>query len=71
MKTNRKSKKKTASLKQYRSQTKTESQSNSFKKINTDIKNWSSTFSKRFLSNYAIPFAHLVEAKLISLQAKV
>ena len=71
MKTSHKTKKKVSSHKPHRSHTKSEAQNNTFEKMNTDMKNWSSSISNRFLSNYAIPFTRLVEAKLISLQSKV
>lgn len=72
MKTTHKTKKKSSSShKQHRAQAKVESDHNSLEKVNSDVKNWGTTISKRFLSNYALPFTRLVEAKLISLQSKV
>lgn len=73
MKTSHKTKKSTSPQKQHRAHSKAEAHKNfeGFEKMNKDIKNWGNSVSKRFLSNYAIPFARLVEAKLISLQSKV
>lgn len=63
-------KKKKSSLSKKHTPAKSESH-HPIEKMNTDVKNWSSSISHRFLADYAIPFTRLVEAKLVSLQAKV
>ena len=37
----------------------------------TAARGWSNRFSSRFLSDYALPFTRLIEAKLVSLQHKI
>lgn len=71
MKTTHKTKKKAPAHKRH-----TNLKSNSdvhpySEKMNTELKNWRSSISDRFLSHYAIPFTRLVEVKLISLQSKI
>lgn len=71
MKTLKKTKKTKTSASTHKHASPSHHNTSTATEASSEIKDWSSSISKKFLSNYAIPFTRLVEAKLISLQAKV